>query len=318
MSFGATLRRLLPSRPDRATAPADDLGRGRRPRRPCRRQRCRRRALGAARAACPRPRTEVAAALAGDRIVVVGGFVSTTARTPRAPTSYSIRGRPLAAAARPAGRGRPRGRGELGGPRLRRRRLRRRPAPAPRRRSCSSAAAGAALAGSAGGARGAAAAVVGGRLYVVGGVDERAGSRASRSCSTSHRPLVAHARPRPAARAPRRSGREGPRLRGRRPQRRLRHEHASVRVVRPGDAALDRLSAPPVGPRRHRRDGRRRPDRLRRRRGSRPARSRASTPTTCAHGAGGGSPICPRRATGSASSPTATASTPSRAGRSRA
>ena len=103
-------------------------------------------------------------------------------------------------------------------------------------------------------ARAAAAAAVSlGKLYVVGGLDERGlaqvalvldlrTGRWSRIPGPTKREHLAAA----AARASR--------LRCRRPQRRYRHEHESVRVVRPEDTALDAARAPPVCPRRHRRD----------------------------------------------------------------
>lgn len=84
VSFGATLRRIFPTRPVRAVliglvilAPAAGASGGSKVER------------WQSHAPLPVPRTEVAAALAGDRIVVVGGFVDVGANSARA-DAYSI------------------------------------------------------------------------------------------------------------------------------------------------------------------------------------------------------------------------------------
>jgi len=85
MSFGATLRRIFPTRPVRAVliglvvlALAAGASGGSKVER------------WQSHASLPQPRTEVAAALAGDRIVVVGGFLESGGNSTRA-DAYSVR-----------------------------------------------------------------------------------------------------------------------------------------------------------------------------------------------------------------------------------
>ena len=263
----------------------------------------------------PEPRTEVAAAVAGDRIVVVGGFVDNGANSARA-DAYPVANEPVEPPARSAGRGGSRRRGERSWPGLHRRRLRGRSPAAPQGlRARERGLAGAAR--SAGGPRGSR------RRRLAGEAlrrrrARRAGARAGRArARPAHRTLVAHPGA-DAARASGRGGRQGPRLCGRRPQRRHRHEHQGVRGVRPEDAALDQARTAPLRPRGHGRDGGHAARSSRSGASNRRARSRASTPTTSARRNGGGCRICPRRGTAWASSRTTAASSRSGAARSRA
>ncbi len=227
------------------------------------------------------------------------------------------RGEPLAAVARPAGRGRSRGRGERERAGLRFRRLRRRPAAAPdglRSRAGTLAPRRPASGRSRGGGGGCRE-----RRRLRGGRRRRPPRARPRRTGTRppNRTLVASAWADTARTSCRsRDGRSD--LRAWRPDRGLRHQRCPARGLPTGNPNLVSPSARAAASRRHRRRRRLGPDRLRRRRGA------------CGHdrerlrlhpgrpAAGSDWPTYQRRVTDSASSPTATASTPSRAARSRA